>query len=167
MRFSHRQALTAAFLASLLLGACAFGDRSNAASAGEAAYISPLEDLTIVGADGKAHAFKVEIADDEAEREHGLMNRPSMPRDHGMLFEFQDKRERSFWMRNTFIPLDIIYLDETGRIVSIQANAIPFNETPLPSYGSATGVLEINGGLADELGIKQGDTVRHPFFRPR
>ncbi|MBX7247790.1 MAG: DUF192 domain-containing protein [Caulobacteraceae bacterium] len=166
MRFLARRALLAAFSAALMLGACALGDRSNAAASAEAGYISPLEDLTVVTSGGR-HAFKVEIADDEAEREHGLMNRPSMPRDHGMLFEFQDNRERSFWMRNTYIPLDIIYIDRSGRIISIQANAVPFNETPLPSYGPATGVLEINGGLAAELGIREGDTVRHPFFGTR
>lgn len=158
------KSLLAAASAALLLGACAFGDKGSAeAGTSEAGYISPLEDLTIL-ADGKTHPFKVEIADDEAEREHGLMNRPSMPRGHGMLFEFPDERERSFWMHNTYIPLDIIYIDATGRIVSIQANATPFSERPLPSYGSASGVLELNGGLAAELGIEPGDVVRHPFF---
>jgi uncharacterized membrane protein (UPF0127 family) len=152
--------------AAFLLGACAFGDKSSAAERTEGHWISPLEDLSIV-ADGKTHAFKVEIADDDPEREHGLMNRPSMPRDHGMLFEFPDEQERSFWMHNTYIPLDIIYIDHTGKIVSIQANATPFSETPLPSYGAATGVLELNGGQAAELGIEAGDVVKHPFFHNR
>jgi uncharacterized membrane protein (UPF0127 family) len=166
MRFPDRRAVLAAFSAVLLLGACALGDKSNAAAGTEAGYISPLEDLTIL-ADGKTHAFKVEIADDEAEREHGLMNRPAMPRGHGMLFEFPDEQDRSFWMHNTYIPLDIIYIDRSGRIVSIQANATPFSETPLPSFGAATGVLELNGGLAAELGIEAGDVVKHPFFHNR
>jgi len=166
MPVSNRRALVVAASAALMLGACAMGDKSSAAADTEAGYISPLEDLQIVSG-GQSHAFKVEIADGEAEREHGLMNRPSMPADHGMLFEFPDEQDRSFWMHNTYIPLDIIYIDHAGKIVSIQANATPFSETPLPSYGAATGVLELNGGRAAALGIGPGDVVKHPFFHNR
>ena len=153
----------AALSAVLLVSACAAPDKAAGAAA-EAGAISPLEDLQIVTRTG-THSFKVEIADAEAEREHGLMNRPSMGPDRGMLFEFEDERDRSFWMHNTYIPLDIIYIDHTGKIVSIAANATPFSETPIPSMGAARGVLELNGGRAVALGIQAGDTVRHPFFR--
>jgi uncharacterized membrane protein (UPF0127 family) len=126
----------------------------------------PVETVTVISKTG-AHTFKAEIADDEAERQKGLMFRESMADTQGMLFEFPDVAERSFWMRNTYIPLDIIYIGPDGRIVSIAREARPFDETPLPSYAPATGVLEINGGLASRLGIEPGDRVEHPFFKKR
>jgi uncharacterized membrane protein (UPF0127 family) len=160
MRIPQRRGVLAAFSAALfVLAACAAPDKAGA----EPGAISPLEDLQVVTRTG-AHSFKVEIADDEAERTQGLMNRPSMGQDHGMLFQFPDERDRSFWMHNTYIPLDIIYIDGAGKIVSIAANATPFSETPIPSMGAAKAVLELNGGRAEALGIQPGDTVRHPFF---
>lgn len=160
MRIPQRRGVLAAFSAALLvLAACAAPDKAGA----EPGAISPLEDLQVVTRTG-THTFKVEIADDEAERTQGLMNRPSMAADRGMLFQFPDERDRSFWMHNTYIPLDIIYIDGAGRIVSIAANTTPFSETPIPSLGAAKAVLELNGGRAEALGIQAGDTVRHPFF---
>lgn len=113
---------------------------------------------------GATHAFQVEIADDEQERETGLMNRDSLPVGQGMLFLFPDARERAFWMKNTHIPLDIIYISKSGEVISIQKNTMPMNETPLHSFGPAAAVLEINGGQADALGIKPGDRITHRFF---
>ncbi len=163
MRIPDRRGVLAAFSAALLvLAACAAPDKAGA----EPGAISPLEDLQVVTRTG-THNFKVEIADDEAERQNGLMNRPSMGPDRGMLFEFEDERDRAFWMHNTYIPLDIIYIDRTGKIVSIAANTTPFSETPIPSMGAAKGVLELNGGRAAALGIQAGDTVKHPFFNNR
>ena len=163
MRIPQRRGVLAAFSAALLvLAACAAPDKAGA----EPGAISPLEDLQVVTRTG-THNFKVEIADDEAERQNGLMNRPSMGPDRGMLFEFEDERDRAFWMHNTYIPLDIIYIDGAGKIVSIAANATPFSETPIPSMGAAKGVLELNGGRAAALGIQPGDTVKHPFFQNR
>ncbi|WP_140985095.1 DUF192 domain-containing protein [Asticcacaulis tiandongensis] len=122
-----------------------------------------LEPVRVVTADG-VRDFKVEIADDEYERAKGLMYRESMPADHGMLFLFPDMAERSFWMHNTPLPLDIIYISSSAQVVSIQRNAIPYDRTPLPSFGAAVAVLEINGGLSDQLGIKPGDRIEHRFF---
>lgn len=165
MRIFDRRGVLAAFSAALLvLAACAAPQKAGAEAGTEPGAISPLEDLQVVTRTG-THSFKVEIADDEAERQTGLMNRPSMGPDRGMLFEFEDERDRAFWMHNTYIPLDIIYIDSAGKIVSIAANATPFSETPIPSMGAAKGVLELNGGRAEALGIQAGDTVRHPFFR--
>ncbi|MFP1131462.1 DUF192 domain-containing protein [Asticcacaulis sp. W401b] len=113
---------------------------------------------------GATHAFQVEIADDEQERETGLMNRDSLPTGQGMLFLFPDARERAFWMKNTHIPLDILYISKSGEVISIQKNTMPMNETPLHSFGPAAAVLEINGGQADALGIKPGDRITHRFF---
>ena len=108
----------------------------------------------------------VEIADDEPERERGLMFRPPLADDRGMLFQFPDSAERSFWMRNTPSSLDILYIDPTGSIVSIAHHATPYSEAPLPSNGAANGVLELRAGRAEEIGAKAGDKVVHPFFRP-
>ncbi len=111
---------------------------------------------------GKAR-FSVEIADDKAERARGLMFRESMPTLSGMLFIYERAQPLSFWMRNTLIPLDLLFLDETGTVVTLHENAVPLDETPL-SGGDAPllAVLEINGGLARRMGIAVGTQLRHP-----
>ena len=106
--------------------------------------------------------FRVDIADTNETRQRGLMFVEEMPANKGMLFVFPDERPRSFWMRNTYIPLDIIYFDATGEWVSVQADAIPFDETGLPSEGPAQFVLEINAGLAARFGMGPGTQIRHP-----
>ncbi len=120
------------------------------------------EPLTIETANGPL-GYRVEIADDDAERQHGLMYRTAMPDMHGMLFIFPRARPQSFWMRNTYMPLDILYIGEDGRIVSI-VHGRPFDDTPLPSGAPAIAVLEIYGGKAAEQGIKVGDRIRHRMF---
>ncbi|MBA4803153.1 MAG: DUF192 domain-containing protein [Brevundimonas sp.] len=124
---------------------------------------NPLEALTVVTSTGE-HRFMVEIADDDAERQRGLMERPPLADDRGMLFQFPDVAERGFWMHNTPSPLDIIYIDPRGRIVSIARNATPNSDAIIPSNGPASGVLELRGGRAAEIGAQPGDVVRHPFF---
>ena len=123
----------------------------------------PLEPLTVVTATGE-HPFMVEIADDEMERQRGLMHREPLADDRGMLFQFPDVAERGFWMHNTPRSLDIIYIDPYGRIVSIAERVTPNSDAIIPSNGPAMGVLEIRAGRADEIGAKAGDRVRHPFF---
>ena len=123
----------------------------------------PLEPLTVVTATGE-HPFMVEIADDEMERQRGLMHREPLADDRGMLFQFPDVAERGFWMHNTPSSLDIIYIDPYGRIVSIAERVTPNSDAIIPSNGPAMGVLEIRAGRADEIGAKAGDRVRHPFF---
>lgn len=110
--------------------------------------------------------FTIEIADTEAERARGLMQRASMPRSEGMLFIYPDAAERAFWMKNTMIPLDILFFDEAGVLVGLQENARPFDLTPLPSKGAARFVLEINGGLAAKLRITEGAHLAHPAIDP-
>jgi uncharacterized membrane protein (UPF0127 family) len=148
--------ILAAVTGALLLAGCALGTPKG--ENGE-----PMEPLTITTSTGE-HKFMVEIADDDAERERGLMERPPLADDRGMLFEFTNVAERSFWMHNTPSPLDIIYLDPRGRIVSIVKNAAPNSDALLPSNGPAMGVLELRGGRADEIGARPGDRVTHPFF---
>ncbi|MGV6800483.1 MAG: DUF192 domain-containing protein [bacterium] len=119
--------------------------------------------VTIVSAD-QTHDFTVEIADNDKERAQGLMHRRELDRHAGMLFKFPKERILSFWMKNTYIPLDLIYIDRDGVIIKIARNAEPLSLRSLPSGKPAVAVLEINGGLADELGISEGDIVEHPFF---
>ncbi len=106
--------------------------------------------------------FRVDLADTPEERARGLMFRESLPRMSGMLFVFPGERPRSFWMRNTLVSLDIIYFDATGTWVSVQAEAVPLDETTLPSEGPAQYVLEINAGLAERFGMGPGTQMRHP-----
>lgn len=147
----------ATLVAALVLAACA-GAGTPRDARGE-----PLEPLTITTSTGE-HRFMVEIADDDMERQRGLMEREPLAEDRGMLFQFPDLAERSFWMRNTPSSLDIIYIDPRGRIVSIAKNVAPMSDALIPSNGPASGVLELRAGRADEIGAKAGDKITHPFF---
>lgn len=106
--------------------------------------------------------FVVEIADDDEERARGLMFRDAMPADHGMLFVFPRAEPQAFWMRNTRIPLDIMYFDARRRLVSVAAGVPPCTTPQCPSYpseGPAQYTLELNAGKARELGVKRGDEL--------
>jgi len=124
-----------------------------------------ISEVTIVTADGH-HRFWTEIAQSTAQRQQGLMGRREMPADRGMLFDFRSLQQIHMWMKNTYIPLDMIFLDETGRITAIAANTTPLSTTVLSSPGPARAVLELNGGTAVLLGIKVGDKVLHRIFQP-
>ena len=150
--FSRRGWFAAAL--SLVLSACAAGAPPKAAD-GEA-----LEPLQVQTASG-AKKFWVEIADDDAERTEGLMFRERLAGDHGMLFDFGQPQPAAFWMKNTLVPLDIIFIGADGRIRNVGANAKPLDESPVPSAGPVRYVLELNAGKAAELGIKPGDKVVH------
>jgi uncharacterized membrane protein (UPF0127 family) len=123
----------------------------------------PMEDITVDTSGGPVR-FHVEIADDDQEREQGLMYRRSMAADHGMLFDFNPPQAVSFWMHNTVLPLDIIFIGADGHILNVAANATPFSDANIPSDGRARAVLEINAGRAQALGIVAGDVVHHRFF---
>jgi hypothetical protein len=124
----------------------------------------PVEKLQIVTHDGHVHKFKVEIADNDASRERGLMFRKSLAPDAGMLFDFKVSQDVQFWMKNTLIPLDMLFIDAHGTVLNVAANATPLSETDIPSAGPVLGVLELKGGRAAELGVKAGDTVRERIF---
>lgn len=117
-------------------------------------------------------SITVEIADDPAERAQGLMFRRDLPARHGMLFIYEAPQPASFWMRNTLIPLDIIFMDAAGVVRHVHPNARPLDETPIP--GAAVGdpdplrlmVLEIAGGEAERLGIRAGQAMAHPAVDP-
>jgi len=111
------------------------------------------------------HQFTVEIANNNAKREHGLMFRVHMAADHGMLFVYSGAQPRAFWMKNTLIPLDIIFFDARKRLINVSADTPPCKTPECPSYMSsapAQYVLELNAGMAAKLGLKPGDrfTVR-------
>ncbi len=124
-----------------------------------------LETLQIVTASG-THDFQVEVASNEVSRAVGLMNRRYMPANRGMLFEFDREAPEAFWMKNTYIPLDMIFISAAGVVTHIAENAEPLSERPIPSGPPCMAVLELNGGAAARIDLKVGDTVRHPFFKP-
>lgn len=105
------------------------------------------------------HEFKVELAATAQEQAKGLMFRTQMGPFEGMIFPHDPPRRASFWMRNTVMSLDLIFISPDHRILNIIANAVPYDETPLPSDGISAGVLELTGGRAAELGLKPGDKV--------
>ncbi len=118
------------------------------------------EPLTIETADGKSHRFTAELALTDGQRQQGLMFRKSMAADHGMLFDFKMDREVTMWMRNTLIPLDMVFISKAGRVTHVHRNAVPHSEDIISSKGAVRYVLELNGGQTRELGIESGATVR-------
>ncbi|WP_245626819.1 DUF192 domain-containing protein [Aestuariivita boseongensis] len=129
-----------------------------------AAACSP-ERVTLSGSGGQSF-FNIEIADTPAERSQGLMFRESLPVSSGMLFVYERPQRVSFWMKNTLIPLDMIFVNETGVVEHVHENAIPGDLTPIPGGDNILVVLEINGGLARQLGIGPGTKLRHEVFDP-
>ena len=119
--------------------------------------------LVVETASGAQHRFEVELALTLRQQAQGLMFREQMADDHGMLFLYEQEQPLSFWMMNTLIPLDIIFIDANGEVINIQ-HGKPRNVTPLPSSRPGLAVLEINGGLAAKLGIRPGDRLLHPAF---
>lgn len=112
--------------------------------------------------DGGHESFAVEVADDTQERAQGLMFRTELAPASGMLFVYDSPRQPSFWMKNTLIPLDMIFADATGTVTRVQANAVPGDLTPVDGGPGVQYVLEINGGLAAKLGLAAGAQLRHP-----
>jgi uncharacterized protein len=138
-------------LAALLAMGCA----PNKAEPG-----TPGARVVVETAAGAKHAVRVELARTDPQREVGLMNRPKLADDAGMLFLFEDTAERAFWMRNTLIPLDILFIDEEGRIVGIVEGAEPLSERSRTVGRPSRYVLEVNGGWSAAHGVRAGDRVR-------
>jgi len=131
---------------------------------------SPLTDfkrdaLTIKSADG-VHNFQIEVATDDAHREQGLMFRHSMAPDAGMLFIYDKSQPVAMWMKNTDLPLDMLFIAADGHIVNIRQRAVPYSTEVIPSAGPVKEVLELNGGTVSRLGIKSGDKVIAPGLIP-
>ncbi|MCI4679478.1 DUF192 domain-containing protein [Rhodoblastus acidophilus] len=134
----------------------------------EAAATAALEPLAIVtdpnGSHPVEHHLMVEVMRTPAEREHGLMDRRYLPPDRGMLFKFNREQNVLMWMKNTYIPLDMIFISPNGEVTHVHENAEPLSEAIISSDGPALGVLEVNAGYARKIGLKEGDLVRHPMF---
>lgn len=122
-----------------------------------------MEPLIIEG-QGVAHRFSVEIADEARERAQGLMYRRSMAEDAGMLFLFEQPSEVAFWMKDTYIPLDMIFIGEDGRILAVAENVQPLQVETVSPGVPVIAVLELNGGTAARLGIRRGDKILHRAF---
>ena len=126
--------------------------------------LKPLQPLTLVTAKGR-YKFQVEFAATERTREYGLMCRKAVAPSRGMLFDFKAPMDGiAFWMRNTLIPLDIVYIRPDGTVVSIAKNVPRLDETPVPAGGTIRGVLELGAGRADQIGLAPGDRVLHRIF---
>ncbi|MEO0823203.1 MAG: DUF192 domain-containing protein [Pseudomonadota bacterium] len=119
--------------------------------------------VEVAGADAMVR-YGVEIADDPEEQSRGLMFRSELGADRGMLFLFDSPRQAQFWMRNTLIPLDILFVGADGAVLNIAERTVPFSEEILPSDGLALAVLEVNAGEAEKHGFGPGSQVVHPFF---
>jgi uncharacterized membrane protein (UPF0127 family) len=122
-----------------------------------------LQPLEIASKSG-VHIFGVELAVTPDEQAKGLMFRRELPEKQGMLFDFHREQPTSFWMKNTFIPLDMIFIRADGRILRIAENTVPQSEALVPSGGPVRAVLEVIAGTAKKLGIAPGDRVTHPIF---
>ncbi|MCI0467836.1 MAG: DUF192 domain-containing protein [Beijerinckiaceae bacterium] len=122
-----------------------------------------LENLEIVTSSG-THVFSVEVMRTDQQRERGLMFRRFLPQDQGMVFGFEAERPLMMWMKNTYLPLDMIFIGRSGKVTGLAENTEPLSEEIIPSGAPAYAVLEVNAGTAGRIGLRIGDMVRHPLF---
>ena len=161
MIFNIDRFLRLACVAVLAFAALAIGPKPAQA---QNASAGGLEPLTIVTASGR-HAFQVEVMRTPEQRARGLMHRQFMPADRGMLFDFKRVEPVAMWMQNTYISLDMLFIRADGTVARIAERAEPLSTRTIPSGEPVLSVLEINGGVAEKLGIKPGDKVEHPLFK--
>jgi uncharacterized protein len=156
LRVSGRLVMSLAAASAVLVALCA-------TPAVHAASIQPLEIATRSG----VQVFSVEMATTEEEKTTGLMYRKELPDGKGMLFDFSPEQQISMWMKNTYVPLDMIFIRADGRILRIAENTEPLSTKIISSGGLAKGVLEVIAGTAQKYGIQPGDRVAHPLFGKR
>ena len=152
----------------VMLGGCEQSDSwrfwNNAdGPKGDSALTQSRDSLRIVSAQGE-HVFLIEVADKPRERSQGLMYRRELAPDAGMLFDFEEQRPVSMWMKNTYISLDMLFIRRNGTIVNIAENTVPFSLQSIPSGAPVLAVLEVIGGTARRLGIRPGDRIYHEMF---
>lgn len=140
-----------------ILPLCGCFEAKNESVRGEDAFFIQTEA-------GKRHYFDIELVSTLEDVRKGLMHRESLPEKSGMLFFFGDERERGFWMKNTLISLDMLFIKADGTIHHIHEKAVPHDLTPIKSQGPVAAVLEINGGLTRKLKIQEGDKVIYDLF---
>ena len=154
------------------IGSASWADESvgTGAALAAAAALDPgqlgTSPLVIRTADGSEHRFTVELASTSEERARGLMFRKALAPDAGMLFDFKELGPVAMWMKDTLIPLDMLFIARDGRIVRVAERTVPLSLTPIPSGEPVLAVLEVNSGTTARLGIKPGDRVVHPIFQP-
>ncbi len=130
------------------------------------ALFPALRQATVRASTAKGeHDFRVWIAGDAKSRERGLMYVRDMPADHGMLFVFEFPQEVAFWMKNTYLPLDLVFIDADGEVLNVAADAKPFSLDPIESRGEALAVLEVLAGTARKVGLEAGSTVSLPALQ--
>ncbi len=147
-------------------GLICLGLVAGAAGASPAGAACVTDQVRLRGPDRAPAQFRVEVADDATERGQGLMFRDKMAASAGMLFVYDAPQRAAFWMKNTFIPLDMIFADASGRVTRVHSNAVPEDTSPIDGGDGVQFVLEINGGLAKSLGIAPGDELQHPAVDP-
>jgi hypothetical protein len=150
------RALVRALVLVLLMLACSVVSRGVTAQ-------EKLEALTIMTSSG-SHPFSVEVMRTEQQRERGLMYRRFLPSDRGMLFDFKLEKPIMMWMKNTYLPLDMIFISRSGTVVGIARDAEPLSERIVASGAPAYAVLEVNAGTVKKIGLGIGDRIRHPLF---
>ncbi len=135
------------------------------AAAGVSAVAGERNEVLVRTADGETvQRFDVEVADTPEQRRRGLMDHTELPRGEGMLFDFKEPQRVTFWMKDTEIPLDMLFINAQGRIVKIHRDAEPFSRDGIPSGRPVLAVLEVRSGTAARLNIQEGDRVLHPIF---
>lgn len=144
---------------SLTLGACS-GNAPKSDTISEATRAEPKSIPLTITSNGKAHQFEVEVAATPEAQAQGLMFRKELGADRGMVFPMKPPRTASFWMKNTVIPLDMLFIAPNGTIAFIGANRKPYSREPASAGVPVSGVLELRGGRASELGIVEGDKVQ-------
>ncbi len=151
------------FFAAVCLAAAVLGSPACASTGPTRAQSLEITPLSIRTATGE-HAYRVELADSDVERETGLMFRTELARDAGMLFVYPQDQFIGLWMRNTLIPLDMVFIRADGTVSSVAKGAVPHDETPIVSKEPLRAVLELAAGEADRIGVKPGDRVLHAAF---
>lgn len=149
-------------LMALFLVSCK--EEAVAESKAQESFKDPRYSLWVESKDGDRRDFTVELAITPKQQAQGLMGRTELKKQHGMLFVFGNEADRFFWMKNTLIPLDMIFIKKDGTIHRIYSNALPNDMSTVQSQGPVSAVLEINGGEATRLGIEEGDIVHHSIF---
>jgi len=157
---SRRYALAGLMVGLGLLTGPGFGPTAHA----QAPITFDTSRAVIVTHDDRRYPFSLEIAQTPVQRARGLMYRRTMAADHGMLFDFEDVRPRAMWMKNTYIALDILFMEADGRIWSIANDTTPLSEETIIANGPIRAALELKAGTCRLLGIEVGDEVRHPLF---
>lgn len=160
VRYRHGRLLALALLAATAPAAACLGLPAQITAA-HAMEVQPIEIATTKG----VVVLEVEVAQTDSERTTGLMYRKSLPEQHGMLFDFKSDQPVYMWMKNTYIPLDMLFIRSNGTIARIAANTTPFSTATISSGEPVRAVVEIAGGEAARLGIKPGDRVAHAIFQ--